>query len=111
MVQQVSVDALITVKAKDPQSLKDIQEVYFNSFKPDGNPSSGNPFFMFDNGLPYDPNNSTAVGDQFESDGIYSLTIFLSPGTLPGVYIFRFYCKDKAEQLTEGPVDSIRVVQ
>jgi hypothetical protein len=109
--QQNSVDALITVRVKDSQSLADVQEVYFNSYKPDGNPSSGNPFYMFDNGLPFDPNNSFAVGDQFKSDGVYSLTIFLSPGTSPGLYTFRFFVKDRAEQLTEGPVDSIRVVQ
>jgi hypothetical protein len=109
--QQNSVDALITVRVKDSQSLADVQEVYFNSYKPDGNPSSGNPFYMFDNGLPFDPNNSFAVGDQFKLDGVYSLTIFLSPGTSPGLYTFRFFVKDRAEQLTEGPVDSIRVVQ
>lgn len=109
--QSGAAEVLITVRVKDRQSLSDIQEVYFDSVKPDGNPSSGNPFYMYDNGLPYNQNEATAVGDKIAGDGVYSLTIFLPPGTPLGVYTFTFYAKDKAGQLTPGPADSIRVIQ
>jgi len=66
---------------------------------------------MYDNGLPYNPNNPVSVGDQVAGDGTYSLTIFLSSKTPTGTYTFHFYARDKAGQLTPGPVDSIQVIQ
>lgn len=104
------VSVKITIRANDRQSLSDIDLVYFNSEKPDGNPSSGNPFVMFDNGLPYDLHNSEAVGDEISGDGIYTLTIFLQAGTPIGTYKFSFFARDKVNQLTTGPVELIEVV-
>lgn len=100
----------ITVHVKDRQSLADIDSVYFNSFLPSGNPSSGNPFLMFDNGLPYDPFNPVAVDDDVEGDGIYTLTIFLPAQTPSGEYRFEFFARDKANQLTAGPVARLQVI-
>lgn len=100
----------VTVQVKDRQSLADIDKVYFDSIKPDGTPSSFNPFLMYDNGLPYDPNNSVAVDDSIAGDGEYTITIFLPSGTTPGSYKFLFYAQDKVGHLTAGPVDSIQVV-
>lgn len=109
--QTGSLQILITVKVKDAQSLADIQQVWFDSYLPNGNPSSGNPFLLYDNGLPYDPNNPVAVGDQVAGDGVYSLTIFLPAGIPPGSYAFHFFAEDRAGQVTTGPVETIEAIQ
>ena len=106
-----AVDAKITVRAKDRQSAADLDSVYFNAYLPDGTPATNNPFPMFDNGLPYDPNDPQAVGDEVAGDGVYSLTIFLPAGTATGAYAFHFFARDKVGHLTTGPVDTIRVIQ
>lgn len=100
----------ISIRVNDRQSLADIDLVYFNSEKPDGNPSSGNPFLMFDNGLPYDPDNPAAAGDEISGDGIYTITVFLPAGTSIGTYKFSFFARDKVNQLTTGPVELIAII-
>jgi hypothetical protein len=100
---------VITVEVKDQQSLADIDSVYFNSYLPSGNPSIGNPFLMYDNGLPFNPSNPVAVGDQFANDGIYTLTIFLPFNANPGIYRFEFFARDRVGNLGIGPVASIVV--
>ncbi|MGH2566875.1 MAG: choice-of-anchor X domain-containing protein, partial [Bacteroidota bacterium] len=57
---------LLTVRASDSDGLADIRQVTFNSFLPSGQPSSGNPFRMYDDGT---------NGDTLSGDGIYSLRI------------------------------------
>jgi hypothetical protein len=104
------VSVKITVRVKDRQSLADIDSVYFNSEKPDGEPSSGNPFLLFDNGLPYNLGNPIAVGDEISGDGIYTLTIFLQAGTPIGTYKFSFFARDKVNQLTAGPIKLLEVI-
>lgn len=107
----ISVSTKITVRVKDRQSATDIDSVYFNAYKPSGSPSSGNPFLMLDNGLPYNSGDPQAVGDEVAGDGVYTLTIFLYPGTPTGDYVFHFFARDRVGHLTTGPVDTIRVVQ
>jgi len=106
-----AVSTEITVRAIDRQSAADIDQVYFDAYLPDGTPATNNPFTMFDNGLPYDPNDPSAVGDEIAGDGVYTLTIFLPAGTATGDYAFHFFALDKVGHLTTGPVDTIRVVQ
>jgi Bacterial Ig-like domain len=102
--------ALITAKINDPQGLADIDSVYFNSGKPDGNPASGNPFVMVDNGLPFNiANPFVEAGDAVEEDGTFSLTILVDNTNLPGVYTFTFYLRDKAGNLSSAVIDSIEV--
>jgi len=79
----------LSVKASDPDGLQDIARVQFNSFKPDGSPSSGNPFQMYDDG-------KSEHGDSVVGDGIYSLIIQLPPGTTKGTYRFEFQAFDKS---------------
>lgn len=81
----------ITIKATDPDGDNDIKAVYFNSFKPDGSPSSGNPFRMYDDG-----NSSGISGDDKAGDGIYSIIIQLPPNTPKGTYRFEFQAIDRA---------------
>lgn len=81
----------ITVKASDPDGNDDIKTVQFNVFKPDGSPSSGNPFKMYDDG-----NASGISGDEKAGDGIYSLIIQLPPNAQKGKYKFEFQAIDKS---------------
>jgi len=46
----VDTTIFISMDAHDDNGLNDIDVVFFNSFLPDGTPSSGNPFIMFDDG-------------------------------------------------------------
>jgi hypothetical protein len=103
---------LIEIKVGDPQSLMDIDSVYFNSILPNGQPSINNPFLLYDNGLPFNPGGSgEEAGDLVAGDGIYSLTIALQAGTPTGTYTFFFFVRDKVGHLTAGPVDSLIVYQ
>lgn len=101
---------LLTIKISDPQGLSDIDSVYFNSVLPNGNPASNNPFILYDNGLPFDPNqNPAAVGDLVQGDGIYSRTIVISSDVPPGNYIFSYFSRDKIGNFRVGPVDTLVV--
>ncbi len=81
----------MTIKATDPDGDNDIKTVQFNSYKPDGSPSSGNPFKMYDDG-----NSSGISGDDKAGDGIYSIIIQLPPNTQKGKYRFEFQAIDRA---------------
>jgi hypothetical protein len=106
------VDTLITIRVKDRQSLADVDAVYYYSLKPDGTlANNGNPFFMWDNGLPFlgDPNQLQYAGDLVAGDGIYSFTVLLPSGAMPGKYRFSFYALDRVVQESVVWVDSIWV--
>jgi len=79
----------VTIHVEDPQGLEDIKMVYFNSTKPDGTPATGNPFFMYDDGLEKN-------GDLEEGDGWYSLEVEISRSNQPGNYQFTFYAEDQS---------------
>jgi hypothetical protein len=53
-VKLASQDQLLVlqVTASDPDGVGDVQRVIFNTYRPNGTPSSGNPFQMFDDGDP-----------------------------------------------------------
>jgi hypothetical protein len=92
-IQPQTVLIKITIKAFDPDGNDDIKTVQFNVFKPDGSPSSGNPFKMYDDG-----NASGISGDEKAGDGIYSLIIQLPPNTQKGTYKFEFQAIDKSNE-------------
>ena len=81
----------MSVKATDPDGQGDIKMVYFNSFRPDGTPSSGNPFQLYDDG-----GASGISGDDVAGDGIYSIIIQIPPGTQKGKYRFEFQAVDRS---------------
>jgi len=79
----------LSIKTSDPNGANDISLVYFNSFLPNGNPSSNNPFDMRDDGDPY-------YGDAVAGDSIYSKIIGLPPtGVTKGTYRFEFQARDR----------------
>ncbi len=97
--------------ASDSDGLNDIKEVYFDTFKPNGNPSSGNPFLMYDDG---GASGSPADGDSVANDGVYTLTIQLPPLIAPtppalGDYTFKFYAMDRSGAVSNPVSHIIRV--
>jgi hypothetical protein len=95
--------AFLQIKVTDPDGLCDIQKSYFNSFKPDGSPSSGNPFSMFDDGDIQGHCDSTA------GDGKYSLCIAINSQANIGYYKFLFNAKDRSDSTSNTLTDSIYV--
>ena len=97
---------VLSVFVTDPDGLCDINSVYFNSFKPNGSPSSGNPFAMFDDG------NIPDHGDTVAGDGRYSLKIAINSGqTTFGPFKFVYEAMDNSSALSNQIIDTINVVQ
>ncbi len=80
----------LRVTAFDPDGLCDIGSVYFNTFKPNGQPSTGNPFFMYDDG------DTLGHCDAVPGDGNYSLCINIAPTNDTGLYTFKYTARDRA---------------
>jgi hypothetical protein len=77
----------LSIRATDANGPCDgLARVFFNTFLPNGNPSSGNPFLMRDDGR---------QGDAVAGDGRYSLTIEITPQNATGNYRFEFQAEDK----------------
>jgi hypothetical protein len=95
---------LLQVTASDPDGLADVQRVVFNSYRPNGAPSSGNPFPMFDDG-------NASHGDAVRGDGIYSLTILLPSTSQTGTYRFEFQAFDRSNDSSSVILHSITVTQ
>lgn len=93
---------LLTATVTDQQGLADIQKVTFNTFKPDGSPSSGNPFSMYDTG---------SDGDALAGDGIYSFQFTISNSNVTGQYRFEFQAQDKSGATSNVAVHIITVIQ
>lgn len=92
---------VLSVLASDPDGRSDIQRVFFNTFLPSGNPASGNPFSMRDDGQ---------EGDTTANDGRYSLTIQITPANATGTYRFEFQAEDKQGALSARLIHSITVI-
>ncbi len=100
----------------DPETLADIESVYFYSFRNDTALFSGKPVLLKDNGKPFDYasyvnelssiGEVSSVGDDVAGDGIYTFPLVIESYFKPGIYLFKFYTQDKAGNLT-GPVDRI----
>lgn len=91
---------VLSVLASDPDGRTDLQRVFFNTFLPSGNPSSGNPFNMRDDGQ---------QGDVTANDGRYSLRIEITPANATGNYRFEFQAQDKKGALSTKLIHSITV--
>ncbi|MDQ7064128.1 MAG: hypothetical protein Q9P90_07760 [candidate division KSB1 bacterium] len=98
---------VITCTVTDPNGLGDIARVYFNSYFPDGTPSSGNPFLMRDDGK----KDQNGLGDAVAGDGVYSLTIGIGNTSTLGTFRFEFQAEDKSGQKSEIVVHRITVVE
>jgi len=93
---------LLQVDVQDPNGSSDIRSVFFNTTRPNGTPSSGNPFAMYDDGT---------NGDDIPDDGRYSLTVVLPPTTTLGTYTFVFQAVDRSDSLSASIVHFITVKQ
>jgi len=80
----------LTVKGSDANGGCDLKIVFFNTIKPDGTPSGGNPFLMFDDG------DLLAHGDSIAGDGRYSLIVRIFPTNDLGSYQFKYQATDNA---------------
>ena len=92
----------IVIQATDPDGQSDVRMVYFNSYKPDGSPSSGNPFYLYDNG---DINGIS--GDYMAGDGYYSLRTGIP--TYTGTYRFEFHAVDRSNDTSNTIIKKIVV--
>ena len=94
----------LRIKATDPDGQSDIVRVIFNSYKPDGAPSSGNPFQMYDDGV-------ASHGDVAAGDGTYSLIITLPSTTPAGTYKFEFQAFDRSNEASATVIHRVTVKQ
>lgn len=92
----------LSVQASDPNCIADLKRVFFNSFLPNGNPSTGNPFAMRDDGQ---------QDDAVANDGRYSLTIQVPPNTTLGNYRFEFQAEDSRGTLSAKIIHNITVTE
>jgi hypothetical protein len=93
MISTDTVTTVLTAYVHDPFGLNDISKVYFNVTKPDGTPSTGNPFLMYDDG---GASHSPGDVDPTPNDGHYTLGISLPPNTTIGTYTFTFYASNRS---------------
>jgi len=96
----------ITAQVDDPQSLADVDSVYFYIEKTDGMP-----FVMVDNGKPFNIDNRfDEAGDKTAGDGIYSRTLIVEARTaIVGTFVFSFYSRDRVGNLSVSISDSINI--
>jgi hypothetical protein len=92
---------LISIRATDPQGLEDVKRVYFNTTKPDGSPSTGNPIYLFDDGT---------QGDRIAGDGIFSRTVQIGPENDKGIYRFDFFAEDQSGTVSQPLTHNITVM-
>lgn len=95
-----AVPIFISVDAFDENGPGDIELVFFNSFLPNGSPSSGNPFIMYDDGT---------NGDIVAGDGTYSLVVGLPPTAAKGTYRWEFQARDRTKTLSNKIIHNIVV--
>jgi hypothetical protein len=94
---------VLSVRASDQDVPCDrLSRVFFNSFLPNGNPSTGNPFAMRDDGQ---------QDDAVANDGRYSLTIQVPPNTTLGNYRFEFQAEDSRGTLSAKIIHNITVTE
>ena len=91
---------VLSVQAGDPNCIADLKRVFFNTFLPNGNPSSGNPFVMRDDGK---------EGDAIAADGRFALTIQITAQNATGVYRFEFQAEDKKGALSNKITQNLTV--
>lgn len=87
---------IFTIKVEDPNGLKDIQEMYFKLYRPDGTLSAppGETYrLMVDDG-------NANFGDAVAGDGIYSYRSYFDLTAQTGVWRYEFQAKDRSGNLS-----------
>lgn len=92
----------VTIDVQDSNGLNDIEFVWFDSFLPNGNPSSQNPIAMFDDGT---------NGDITAGDGVYSIIVILPPvGVTKGTYRWEFEARDRGGKSSNIIIHFLEVI-
>ncbi len=92
----------ISIDVQDENGLNDIETMFFNSFLPNGQPSSQNPIKMFDDG---------SNGDLVPGDGTYSLIVILPPvGVTRGTFRWEFQAKDRGGKSSNIIIHFLEVI-
>ncbi len=99
-LQDITFD--MSVHVVDESGPQDIKQVFFNSFKPDKSPSTGNPFALRDQGV-------ASQGDAVPGDGWYSARLRLPPDTPKGEYEFQFRAVDFSNAVSNVLIHKIVV--
>jgi hypothetical protein len=90
---------------RDNDHYNDIKQVFFYSIKPDGTlANSGNPFFLYDDGVI-----DQYKWDKAAHDSIFSIQIKFPYNTSTGDYRFEFQAKDYSDLLSEKIIHTITV--
>ena len=92
----------MSIHVVDGSGQQDIKQVFFNSYRPDGTPSSGNPFTMADDG-------NVSQGDMVAGDGWYSIRVQLPPTAQKGEYDFQFRAVDYSNLTSKVVIHKIFV--
>jgi len=99
---------LVTIKAQDEQTLKDIKYVLMSWKKADGTYSENSPFDLFDNGLKLKEKlegwDQGYRGDLVANDGIFSITAAFDKNQPLGDYELTFWAEDLAGNKSESLV-------
>ncbi|MBN2411839.1 hypothetical protein JXQ31_09105 [candidate division KSB1 bacterium] len=102
---------LVTIKAKDEQTIKDIKYVKMSWQKADGTFSENSPFDLYDNGLPLQDQlagwDQGYRGDLVANDGIYSIAAAFDSEQPLGDYELVFWAEDLAGNRSESLVYKI----
>jgi hypothetical protein len=95
---------VLSILANDLDGYCDIQSVVFNTFLPNGQPATGNPFTLFDDG------NIEAHGDTIAMDSRFSQKIEItSAQTLVGNFVFKYKVTDRSGISSTELIDTIVV--
>lgn len=87
----------------DSNGLNDILFVWFDSYLPNGNPSSQNPIALYDDGV--------NGGDLTAGDGTYSRIVILPPvGVTRGTYRWEFRARDRIGDLSNQIIHFLEVL-
>ncbi len=105
-IQAADTSLILECEVTDLNGLTNIDRVYFETFKPDGSASSGNPFPMWDDGGNVNQGGYFS-GDRTAGDGVYSLRINLSASQDRGTYTFKFTAVDKNNASSETVIKTI----
>lgn len=92
----------INLDVQDANGLNDILFVWFDSYLPNGNPSSQNPIALYDDGI--------NGGDLTAGDGTYSRIVILPPtGVTKGTYRWEFRARDRSNTLSNQIIHFLEV--
>jgi len=104
-----NVSFVFSIKASDPNGLKQIKSVYFQLYRPDGSQvvdNNSNPnLSMQDNG------NEEIFGDLFAGDGIFSFKNSFSATAQLGKWTFKFRAVDFSNALSNEIAHELTVVE